>query len=117
MGMLSADAWRASRLVVDTGLHAFGWSRQQAIDYMLENTPAAPTDITSEVDRYISHPAQALSYMAGRLEIERLRAAASLELGPGFDVKAFHDAVLGSGALPLSVLGDVIDAWVETRRR
>ena len=77
MGMLSADVWRASRLVVDTGLHAFGWSRQRAIDYMLENTPAPPIDVVSEVDRYIAYPAQALSYMTGRLEIERLRTSAA----------------------------------------
>ena len=111
MGMLSADVWRASRLVVDTGLHAFGWTRQQAIDYMLGNTPVAPIDVASEVDRYIALPGQALSYMTGRLEIERLRASASDALGTAFDVRAFHDAVLGSGALPLSVLGDVIAAW------
>jgi uncharacterized protein (DUF885 family) len=116
MGMLSADVWRASRLVVDTGLHAFGWSRQQAIDYMLENTPVAPIDVASEVDRYIAYPAQALSYMTGRLEIERLRSAAADELGSGFDVRGFHDAVLGSGALPLSVLGDVIAAWVREQK-
>ena len=116
MGMLSADVWRAARLVVDTGLHAFGWSRQQAIDYMLESTPVAPIDVASEVDRYIALPGQALSYMTGRLEIERLRASASETLGADFDVRGFHDAVLGSGALPLSVLGDVIDAWVESQR-
>jgi uncharacterized protein (DUF885 family) len=116
IGMLSADVWRASRLVVDTGLHAFGWSRQRAIDYMLENTPAPPVDVVSEVDRYIAYPGQALSYMTGRLEIERLRAAAQAALGDDFDVKAFHDAVLGSGALPLSVLGDVIDAWIESQQ-
>ncbi len=116
MGMLSADVWRAARLVVDTGLHAFGWSRQRAIDYMLESTPVAPIDVASEVDRYIAYPGQALSYMTGRLEIERLRAKASDALGADFDVRGFHDAVLGSGALPLSVLGDVIDAWVAVRK-
>lgn len=115
MGMLSADVWRAARLVVDTGLHAFGWSRQQAIDYMLAATPVAPIDVASEVDRYIALPGQALSYMTGRLEIERLRASASEALGADFDVRGFHDAVLGSGALPLSVLGDVIHAWVESQ--
>ena len=117
MGMLSADVWRASRLVVDTGLHAFGWSRQQAVDFMGTNTPVAPIDVSSEVDRYIAYPGQALSYMTGRLEIERLRAAAHSALGDAFDLRDFHDAVLGSGALPLSVLGDVIDAWVDASRR
>jgi uncharacterized protein (DUF885 family) len=113
MGMLSADVWRASRLVVDTGMHALGWSRQQAVDYLLENTPVAPIDVESEIDRYIAMPGQALSYMTGRLEIERLRALAEDRLGDRFDIRAFHDAVLGSGALPLSVLGEVIEAWID----
>jgi uncharacterized protein (DUF885 family) len=116
MGMLSADVWRASRLVVDTGLHAFGWSRQQAIDFMRTNTPVAPIDVHAEVDRYIAHPGQALAYMTGRLEIERLRARARDTLGDDLDLRDFHDAVLGSGALPLSVLGDVVEAWIDARR-
>ncbi len=116
MGMLSADVWRASRLVVDTGIHAFGWTRQQAVDYMRENTPVAPIDVSAEIDRYIAYPGQALSYMSGRLEIERLRREAEAELGPRFDIKAFHDAVLGSGALPLSVLADVVHAWTDSAR-
>ena len=116
MGMLSADAWRAARLVVDTGMHALGWTRQQAVDYLLENTPVAPIDVESEIDRYIAYPAQALSYMTGRLEIEALRARAEDALGPAFDIRAFHDTVLGSGALPLSVLSDVVDAWISRER-
>ena len=112
MGMLSAEVWRAARLVVDTGLHALGWTRQQAIDYMIENTPVAPLDVESEVDRYIAYPGQALSYMTGRLEIERLRALAQEALGDRFDIRDFHDTVLSSGALPLSVLADVIDDWI-----
>lgn len=112
MGMLSADAWRAARLVVDTGLHAFGWTRQQAIDYMLENTPVAPIDVASEVDRYIAMPGQALSYMTGRMEIQRLRARAEEHLGSRFDIRDFHDVVLAAGALPLAVLADVVDAWL-----
>lgn len=112
MGMLSADVWRASRLVVDTGLHAYGWTRQQAVEYMVQNTPVAPIDVESEVDRYIAYPGQALSYMTGRLEIQRLRAVAEAALGDRFDVGAFHDTVLGSGALPLSVLAQVVEAWV-----
>jgi uncharacterized protein (DUF885 family) len=116
LGMLSADVWRASRLVVDTGMHAFGWTRQQAVDYMLANTPVAPIDVDAEVDRYIAYPGQALSYMTGRLEIERLRSAAAAELGDAFDLQGFHDVVLGSGGLPLSVLGDVVDAWVRAQK-
>jgi uncharacterized protein (DUF885 family) len=112
LGMLSADVWRAARLVVDTGMHAFGWTRQQAVDYLLENTPVAPIDVESEIDRYIAYPAQALSYMTGRLELERLRTRAESALGDAFDIKAFHDTALGHGALPLSVLGEVVDAWI-----
>jgi uncharacterized protein (DUF885 family) len=112
LGMLSADAWRASRLVVDTGMHALGWTRQQAVDYMAENTPVAPIDIEAEVDRYIAMPAQALSYMTGRLEIEELRRRATEALGERFDIKAFHDTVLAAGALPLAVLGTLVDEWV-----
>ena len=106
LGMLAADVWRASRLVVDTGMHAFGWSRQQAIDYMSTNTPAPLDEIISEVNRYIAMPGQAVSYMTGRLEIERLRSEISQALGTNFDVKKFHDEVLGSGALPLDVLSN-----------
>jgi uncharacterized protein (DUF885 family) len=112
MGMLSADVCRASRLVVDTGLHAMGWTRQQAVDYMVANTPVAPIDVEAEIDRYIAMPGQALSYMTGRMEIQALRGRAESALGERFDIKAFHDAVLASGALPLAVLGEVIDAWI-----
>jgi uncharacterized protein (DUF885 family) len=112
MGMLSADAWRAARLVVDTGLHAFGWTRQQAIDYMLANTPVAPIDVAAEIDRYIAMPGQALSYMAGRMEIQALRARAESRLGERFDIREFHDVVLAAGALPLAVLGDVVEEWL-----
>ena len=112
MGMLSADVWRASRLVVDTGMHAFGWPRQRAVDYLLDNTPVAPIDVESEIDRYIAMPGQALSYMTGRMEIEALRSRATAALGDAFDIKAFHDLVLAAGALPLAVLGQVVDAWI-----
>jgi uncharacterized protein (DUF885 family) len=104
LGMLAADVWRASRLVVDTGMHAFGWSRQEAIDYMVGNTPASVDEITSEINRYIAMPGQAVSYMTGRLELQRLRSVLSDSLGDAFDLKQFHDEVLGSGALPLDVL-------------
>ncbi|GAA1230727.1 hypothetical protein GCM10009676_11930 [Prauserella halophila] len=111
LGMLSNDSMRAGRLVVDTGLHAKGWSRQQAIDYLLENTPMAEVEIVSEADRYINWPGQALAYMVGRLEIERIRAKAEAALGASFDIRAFHDVVLGGGGLPLSVLDGVVSEW------
>jgi uncharacterized protein (DUF885 family) len=110
-GMLSLDSLRAARLVVDTGLHVKGWSRRQAIDYMVENSPMATVEIESEVDRYISAPGQALAYMVGRLEIQRIRAQAERALGERFDIRAFHDLVLGNGPLPLSVLDGVVTAW------
>ncbi len=112
LGMLTLDSMRAGRLVVDTGLHALGWSRQQAIDFLAENTPMALVEIESEVDRYIAFPGQALAYMVGRLEILRIRAEAELTLGSRFDIKAFHDVVLGGGSLPLSVLDAVVRDWV-----
>lgn len=112
LGMLSMDSMRAGRLVVDTGLHAKGWSRQQAVDYLRRNTPMAYVEIESEVDRYIAYPGQALSYMVGRLEIQRLRADAERRLGDAFDIKGFHDVVLGSGAVPLAVLEKLISNWV-----
>lgn len=108
LGMLSMDAVRACRLVVDSGLHALGWSREKALAFMRSNTALADIDVRAEVDRYIALPGQALSYMVGRLEIQRLRADAELRLGERFDIRAFHDTVLGHGALPLSTLDDVV---------
>ena len=104
VGMLSADSMRACRLVVDTGMHALGWSRQQAVDYMLANSPMRAGHIGAEIDRYAVTPGQALSYMIGRLEIQRIRREAEVRQGAGFDVKAFHDAVLDSGPMPLGLL-------------
>ncbi|MGW4065464.1 DUF885 domain-containing protein [Amycolatopsis sp. NPDC004747] len=115
LGLLTQDSMRAARLVVDTGLHALGWSRQQAVDYMVEHTPMARIEIEAEVDRYAGLPGQALSYMVGRLEIERLRAEAERALGGAFDIRGFHDTVLGSGTLPLPVLADVVADWVAAR--
>jgi uncharacterized protein (DUF885 family) len=115
LGMLTLDSMRACRLVVDTGLHAKGWNRQQAVDYMTENTPMAPLEIAAEVDRYIAAPGQALSYMVGRLEFERIRARAQAKLGDRFDIRAFHDLLLGGGPLPVSVLDEVVTAWVDAR--
>jgi uncharacterized protein (DUF885 family) len=112
MGMLAADSMRACRLVVDTGLHALGWGRRQAIDYMLENSPMRESHVTAEIDRYLVVPGQALSYMIGRLEIQRIRAGAAAALGDRFEIKAFHDAVLGSGNLPLPMLDRVVRDWL-----
>jgi uncharacterized protein (DUF885 family) len=115
LGMLTLDSMRAARLVVDTGLHAKGWSKQQALDYMQQNTPMAAVEIESEVDRYIAEPGQALAYMVGRLEILRIRAEAEAALGDRFDIRAFHDTVLGNGGLPLGVLDEVVKDWVATQ--
>jgi uncharacterized protein (DUF885 family) len=113
MGMLSADSMRAGRLVVDTGIHGLGWSRQRAIDFLVENSPMTLHSITEEVDRYISSlPGQALAYMIGRLEIQRMRAEAQSRLGDRFDIKGFHDAVLTSGAVPLETLDRLVAEWI-----
>ena len=111
-GRLTYEMWRACRLVVDTGLHAKGWSRAQAIEFMAERTALSRHEITTEVDRYISWPGQALAYKMGELKIRELRARAEKALGEGFDVRAFHDAVLGNGAVPLTVLEERIDAVI-----
>ena len=115
LGMLTLDAFRASRLVVDTGLHAFGWSRQRAIDWLTAHTPLPPGTIAAEVDRYIAMPGQALAYKIGQRAIVRLRRDAEATLGDRFDLPAFHDEVLGHGMLPLPVLDDVIGRWVAGR--
>jgi uncharacterized protein (DUF885 family) len=109
-GMLSFDSWRACRLVVDTGLHQLGWSRDQAVGYMLANSALTRVNIENEVDRYVAMPGQALAYMVGRLELVRLRERIQARLGGGFDLPAFHDLVLGTGGVPLSVLAEVVDA-------
>lgn len=114
LGMLTADSMRAGRLVVDTGLHAKGWSREQAVAYLSEHTPMAAVEIETEVDRYIAYPGQALSYMVGRLEIQRIRSDAKARLGERFDIRGFHDVVLGNGPLPLSVLAGVVGDWADS---
>jgi prolyl oligopeptidase len=115
-GRLTFEAWRAARLVVDTGIHAFGWSRERAIEYLLRNVGLSEHDVIAEVDRYIAWPGQALAYKIGELEIRKLRAEAEHELGPRFDLRAFHDAVLEQGALPLDLLRARVERWVaETR--
>ena len=113
MGLFAADSWRASRLVVDTGLHALGWSRQQAVDWLATNTPMPRIEIESEVDRYISYPGQALAYMVGRREIVRLRALAADRLATAFDLKEFHDLLLRVGMLPLPALARTVERWIE----
>jgi uncharacterized protein (DUF885 family) len=111
LGMLASDSWRACRLVVDTGLHALGWTRQQAIDFMNAHAPVSREEIVVEVDRYIGMPGQALAYKVGQREILRLRDEARAKLGPGFDIKAFHDAVLGGATISLRVLRDRVASW------
>jgi len=108
LGMLANESWRACRLVVDTGLHAFGWSRQQAIDFMIEHVPVNRYEIEVDVDRYIGWPGQALAYKVGQREILRLRRETSAALGPRFDIKAFHDTLLGGGSVSLRVLRDQV---------
>ena len=113
LGMISADAWRAGRLVVDTGLHALGWNRQQAIDFLDDWTPIGRLTIEQEVDRYIGMPGQALAYKMGQLEIMRLRSKAEQELGQRFDIKGFHDTLLTHGAMPLPLLAEAVEDWIE----
>jgi uncharacterized protein (DUF885 family) len=112
MGMLSADSMRACRLVVDTGMHALGWSRRQAIDYVLANSPMREGHVTAEIDRYAVTPGQALAYMIGRLEIQRIRREAEAALGDRFRIKEFHDTVLGAGPMPLPILARRVGEWV-----
>ena len=113
IGMLAADSWRACRLVVDTGLHAMGWSRQQAIDFMAAHTPVSLPEVEIEIDRYIGMPGQALAYKVGQREIFRLREDARRQLGDRFDIKGFHAAALQSGAVSLPLLGELVADWVE----
>jgi uncharacterized protein (DUF885 family) len=112
IGMLSFDAWRACRLVVDTGMHSMGWSRQQAIDYMTENTVLADNNIANEVDRYLGDPGQALAYKLGQIEIFALRDEAKKSLGDKFDIKQFHEVVLRNGAVALPVLKQQVEEWI-----
>ncbi|GAC1663528.1 MAG: hypothetical protein NVS9B8_02680 [Candidatus Limnocylindrales bacterium] len=111
-GIISFDAWRACRLVVDTGLHVLGWSRDEAIRFMVDHTALAPNNIANEVDRYLAMPGQALAYKLGQLEIVRLRDESRAALGPAFDIRTFHDVVLGQGAVGLATLRRVVEAWL-----
>jgi uncharacterized protein (DUF885 family) len=110
--MLSYQAWRAARLVVDTGIHTMGWSRDRALDYLRQNTALPEREIETEVDRYISWPAQALSYYLGMQAILAGRAKAQAALGPRFDIRAFHDTVLSLGSVPLPVLTARVDLFI-----
>ncbi len=116
-GQLTYDMWRAVRLVVDTGIHAKGWSRQKAIDYFMANAAKTENDVVNEVDRYIVWPGQALGYKIGQLKISELRERASKALGEDFNLKDFHDVVLGTGSVPLSVLETQVDAWIAKQKR
>jgi uncharacterized protein (DUF885 family) len=115
-GHLNDEQLRALRLVVDTGMHAKGWSRERAIKYMLDNSALSVTETTQEVDRYIADPGQALGYKIGQLTIRRLREEAESALGPRFDLHAFHAQVLDTGSLPLEVLEAKIKRWIEATR-
>ncbi len=112
-GRLTYEMWRACRLVVDTGMHAKGWSRQKAIDYLAENTALSLADVEGQIDRYITWPAQALSYKIGELKIRELRSLAEEELGDDFDIRAFHDQMLANGSLPLELLEELTLEWIE----
>jgi uncharacterized protein (DUF885 family) len=115
-GRLEADDWRAIRLVVDTGVHSMHWSRQQMVDFFHEHSAIDETNVQAEVDRYIAWPGQALGYKMGQLKILELRARAKEALGAKFDLKAFHDEVVDSGALPLDILEKRVNAWIEASR-
>jgi len=116
MGQLSYQAWRAARLVVDTGIHAKGWTKAQAVAFMRENTALTDANIDAEVNRYISWPGQALGYKIGELKIRELRTRAEQALGPKFDIRRFHDAVLGQGSVPLDVLEAQVDGWIAAEK-
>jgi uncharacterized protein (DUF885 family) len=114
-GRLTYEMWRACRLVVDTGLHAFGWTRQEVMEYMASNTALSLHEVRTETDRYISWPGQASAYKMGELKIKELRRRAEAELGRRFDVREFHDQVLANGTVPLSVLEDQIEAYIQAK--
>jgi Uncharacterized protein conserved in bacteria len=115
-GQLMYEIWRASRLVVDTGMHYLRWDRQKAIDFMMENTVKQELEVAAEIDRYIVWPGQALAYKIGQLKISELRAKAKQALGDKFDIRDFHDELLKDGALPLDRLEAKMDAWITKQK-
>ncbi|MCS5589946.1 MAG: DUF885 domain-containing protein, partial [Candidatus Thioglobus sp.] len=115
-GQLTYDMWRAVRLVVDTGMHYFEWERQEAIDYFLENAGKSELDIINEIDRYIVMPGQALAYKIGQMKFLALKRKAQEELAHEFDVRKFHDVVLGEGALPLNELDALVEDYIKLER-
>ena len=115
-GRLTYEAWRACRLVVDTGIHSMGWTRLQAIDYLAENTALSMPDVIGQIDRYISWPAQALSYKIGEIKIRQLRTTAEKMLGRKFDVRAFHDQMLKNGSLPMALLEELTMDWIKQQQ-
>lgn len=112
VGWLASEAHRAARLVVDSGMHALGWTRQESIDYLTQHTTLTPNQAAAETDRYIAVPGQATSYMMGALEIRQLRREAEETLGDAFDIRAFHDVVLEDGTIPLNMLRDKVERWM-----
>jgi uncharacterized protein (DUF885 family) len=115
-GRLTYEIWRAGRLVVDTGMHTFGWSRQEAIDYMLSISALSEHEVSREIDRYITWPGQALAYKIGELKIKELRKKAEQALGEKFDIRRFHDTVVGNGSLPIAVLEDIVNEWIDSEQ-
>jgi uncharacterized protein (DUF885 family) len=114
-GRLTYEMWRACRLVIDTGIHALGWTREQALDYMSSNTALSLHEVTTEIDRYISWPGQALAYKLGELKIRELRRLAEHDLGEKFDLREFHDHVLANGSVPLDVLEQSIQRYIASK--
>ncbi len=115
-GRLTYETWRSCRLVVDTGMHAFGWSRDKAISFMMDNTGLTIDEVEAEIDRYITWPAQALSYKIGEIKIRQLRKKAKDTLGEKFDLRAFHDTIIGNGSLPIAILEEIVNEWILSQK-